>query len=322
VPPNFCTTRPTDGPGYQRVHAGLARFGGRAPVHSAAVSTTPRAAKRYRKRQNKQAAQAARYEAIVRAKRRRTIIRFAIVAVVIAGVLGVLAFQSSGDKNAKAKTTNTTAGKPTTTAAARLAAYEKLSAAKFTTNCPDSVSAGPKTFANAPGRGIDPKKKYTATMETDLGKITIALDPKTAPITVNSFVFLSCQGFYDGLKFHRVVDDFVIQGGDPQGTGSGGPGYTLPEEPPLDGKYPAGSLAMAKTGAPHSTGSQFFIVTGNPAALESTKTYSFFGKVTEGLDVAKKIEKQHAAGAAGQPFDGPPSPDVHIVKVRITESAS
>src|SRR5919197_3924861 len=108
---------------------------------------------------------------------------------------------------------------------------------------------------------VDANKKYTATIDTSCGKITIELDPKAAPKTVNNFVFLANQKFFDGLTFHRVVKDFVIQGGDPQGTGSGGPGYEFADELPKDG-YKLGSLAMANSG-PNTNGSQFFIVTGN-----------------------------------------------------------
>jgi len=280
----------------------VARRSGCPSLHCRAVSTTPKAAKRYRKRQNKQAAQAARHAALQQAKRRRRTRLVVPVVLVAVALLVLMAVQSTKNDNKVSPV---------------LAAFNKLPAQRFTTNCPSTVKAGPKSFPKAPGRGIDPKKKYTAVIDTDLGTMKAALDPKAAPITVNSFVFLACQGFFDGLKFHRVVDNFVIQGGDPAGTGSGGPNYTLPEEPPADGKYPKGSLAMAKTSAPHSTGSQFFVVTGDPAALEQTKTYSWFGKLTSGLDVAQKIEKQHAPQAN---FDGPPTPDVHMTKVRITES--
>ena len=120
------------------------------------------------------------------------------------------------------------------------------------------------TFNKPPPMTIDPAKKYTATMETSCGKITIDLDAKAAPKTVNNFVFLAKQKYYDGLTFHRVVKDFVIQGGDPKGTGSGGPGYEFEDELPPDG-YKIGSLAMANSGA-NTNGSQFFIVTGNEGA--------------------------------------------------------
>jgi cyclophilin family peptidyl-prolyl cis-trans isomerase len=153
---------------------------------------------------------------------------------------------------------------------------------------------------------IDPAKKYTATMDTSCGKIVMELDAKNAPTTVNSFVFLAREKFFDGLTFHRVVKDFVIQGGDPKGDGTGGPGYTIAEEPPKDG-YPVGSLAMAKTQAPHSTGAQFFIVTGprGPEILGASPTYSRFGKVTQGLEVAQKIETFLPPGQEARADDPP-----------------
>ena len=115
----------------------------------------------------------------------------------------------------------------------------------------------------------------------------VRLDAKAAPHTVNNFVFLARQGFYDGLTFHRVVPGFVIQGGDPSGDGTGGPGYTFADELPDDG-YPTGSVAMANSG-PGTNGSQFFVVTGDASFLPNS--YSRFGRVTEGLDVAKTIER-------------------------------
>jgi peptidyl-prolyl cis-trans isomerase B (cyclophilin B) len=106
---------------------------------------------------------------------------------------------------------------------------------------------------------IDPAKKYTATIDTSKGKIVLDLFPKDAPKTVNNFVFLAREGFYDGLKFHRVIPDFMVQGGDPKGTGSGGPGYKFADEVgPGKPKHKVGSLSMANAG-PNTNGSQFFI---------------------------------------------------------------
>jgi cyclophilin family peptidyl-prolyl cis-trans isomerase len=134
---------------------------------------------------------------------------------------------------------------------------------------------------------IDSAKTYTAVIETSCGKITLDLDAKGAPKTVNSFVFLVQKHFYDGLTWHRVVKDFVIQGGDPEGTGGGGPGYSFEDELPQDG-YKIGSLAMANSG-PNTNGSQFFVVTGADGAKRSSN-YSRFGMVTGGLEVAQKLE--------------------------------
>ena len=117
----------------------------------------------------------------------------------------------------------------------------------------------PQKYASAPAMSIDAAKKYTAVLETNRGKITVDLFPKDAPKTVNNFVFLAREGFYNGLKFHRVIPDFMIQGGDPQGTGSGGPGYKFGDEVgPGKPKHKVGSLSMANAG-PNTNGSQFFI---------------------------------------------------------------
>jgi cyclophilin family peptidyl-prolyl cis-trans isomerase len=150
---------------------------------------------------------------------------------------------------------------------------------------PAAASVTKPTFAKPPPMTIDRSARYRATMVTSCGTIVIALDAKAAPLTVNNFVFLARKGFYDGLTFHRVVKGFVIQGGDPAGDGTGGPGYEFRDELPSDG-YPLGSVAMANSG-PNTNGSQFFIVTGT-ASLPND--YSRFGRVVTGLAVARKIE--------------------------------
>ncbi len=139
----------------------------------------------------------------------------------------------------------------------------------------------------------------TATISTDLGDITFEVYNQSAPVASENFINLANAGFYDGTTFHRIVPDFVIQGGDPDGNGTGGPGYTIPDEPVV-GQYGTGIVAMARSQAPNSQGSQFFIVLSDSpdtvSALEDVRTYVIFGKVTEGLDVAQEI----AAGPAQQ----------------------
>ena len=169
-----------------------------------------------------------------------------------------------------------------------------------------------KTWSSAPTMAIDPKSTYTAVLRTSEGNITIALDPKTAPKTVNNFVFLSKEGFYDGLTFHRVIPDFVIQGGDPDGNGTGGPGYAFEDELPKTGDYKLGSVAMANSG-PNTNGSQFFIITGQQG-VQLPPNYSLFGQVTKGQDVADKISTMAAPGTET------PDPPVTIEKVTITET--
>ncbi|HLQ31587.1 MAG TPA: peptidylprolyl isomerase [Chloroflexota bacterium] len=150
-----------------------------------------------------------------------------------------------------------------------------------------SASISPKpTFSSPPPMSIDTSHHYTAKIETEKGTIVLDLDPQLAPQTVNNFVFLAKQSFYDGLKWHRVVPDFVIQGGDPQGTGGGGPGYKFPDEP-VKGEYKDGCVATANAG-PNTNGSQFFICIADDTT-KLQKLYNLFGYVTSGLDVAKRI---------------------------------
>lgn len=170
---------------------------------------------------------------------------------------------------------------------------------------------------DAPEQVIDPDTTYRAVLDTSCGEITVELDATAAPITVNSFVFLAREGFFNGLTFHRVVPGFVIQGGDPTGTGTGGPGYSLEDELPGSDGYAAGDLAMANAG-PNTAGSQFFIVTGTASSLPGA--YSLFGRVTEGLDVARQIESLAQADAnPGDPSAQQPSQPVYIYGVAIEE---
>jgi peptidylprolyl isomerase len=169
-----------------------------------------------------------------------------------------------------------------------------------------------KQWPSAPAMVIDTAKRYTAEMLTSMGPLTIALDPHAAPKTVNNFVFLAREGYYDGVVFHRIIEGFVIQGGDPTGTGTGGPGYRFEDELPPAGRYELGSLAMANAG-PNTNGSQFFIISG-PSGVRLPPQYSLFGKVVKGLDVVAEIEKVKTA-AGDRPVD-----DVVIQSVTITEA--
>src|SRR6188472_4815053 len=139
---------------------------------------------------------------------------------------------------------------------------------------------------SAPAFEIDPDAKFEVTFATDKGDIVATLDASLAPNTVNHFVVQARNGFYDGLTFHRVVPGFVIQGGDPDGTGRGGPGYTFGDEP-VKGEYTLGAVAMANAG-PNTNGSQFFICIDD-CRSKLQPLYNLFGHVTEGMDVAKSI---------------------------------
>ncbi len=146
-----------------------------------------------------------------------------------------------------------------------------------------------------------------------MGALTIALDPVAAPATVNNFVVLARYHYYDGVVFHRIIKDFMCQGGDPDGTGRGGPGYRFADELPKPGRYEVGSVAMANAG-PDTNGSQFFIVSG-PSGVRLPPSYSLFGKVVKGLDVVAQMEAV-PTGAGDRPTE-----DLVIELVTITESA-
>jgi peptidyl-prolyl cis-trans isomerase B (cyclophilin B) len=154
----------------------------------------------------------------------------------------------------------------------------------------------------APTEKLSAAKKYVAKVVTTCGEFDIALDAKRAPITGGSFKYLADKGFFDDLRFHRIEPDFVIQGGDPEGTGNGGPGYSVEEAPPSDLKYDKYIVAMAKTqDEPAGTsGSQFFVVTGEQA-LSLTPDYALLGKVTKGKGVVDKIGSIEKNGQTGQP---------------------
>lgn len=166
----------------------------------------------------------------------------------------------------------------------------------------------PKQWTTAPELTIDVGTTYTATLETSHGTIVLDLDPTYAPLAVNNFVFLASEGFYDGVTFHRVVPGFVIQGGDPTGTGRGGPGYRFRDELEGPGDYRRGTVAMANSG-PNTNGSQFFICL---ADVRLPHQYTIFGRVVEGLDVVDAI--------AALPRDraDKPTTDAVISSVRVS----
>ena len=167
-------------------------------------------------------------------------------------------------------------------------------------------------YDREPEMAIDPSKRYAATLDTSHGVIEAELLPEHAPRTVNSFVFLAREGFYDGVTFHRIIPGFVIQGGDPQGTGMGGPGYKFADELPRAGRYEIGSLAMVNAG-PNTNGSQFFIICGM-SGMQLPPQYSLFGKVVDGLDTVLALER------VGSPGAGVPKERVYMESVTITES--
>jgi cyclophilin family peptidyl-prolyl cis-trans isomerase len=181
------------------------------------------------------------------------------------------------------------------------------------TTCPALDGSSPKTqkFDGPPPLCIDVDRRYTAEMVTSKGTMVFSLDPSSAPKTVNSFVFLARYHYFDDVVFHRVIPGFMLQGGDPTGTGTGGPGYRFEDELPKPGRYEVGSLAMANAG-PNTNGSQFFVVSG-PSGVRLPPQYSLFGKVVRGLEVVAGID---AIGTTS----GKPKEKVVIESVMITES--
>ena len=176
---------------------------------------------------------------------------------------------------------------------------------------PDGSSPQRQKFDAAPPMIIDTTKTYTATMVTSHGTMEFILDAASAPQTVNSFVFLARWHYYDGIVLHRIIPGFVLQGGDPTGTGAGGPGYRFNDELPKPGRYELGSLAMANAG-PNTNGSQFFIISG-PDGMRLPPLYALFGKAVKGLDVVSAIN------TVGSP-SGKPRETVTIESLTITEA--
>ncbi|HUQ62323.1 MAG TPA: peptidylprolyl isomerase [Acidimicrobiales bacterium] len=245
------------------------------------------APKRQRQRSSR-----ARQAAMVAARRRSTRRRAIGVAVflIILLVLGVVAVVSGGSSRDD----------------------KKVAADAGAGGCPQAKPPQ-RTYPTSPPIGIDPAKTYTAEIKTNQGTMVAQLDPKKALNTVNNFVFLARNHYYDCLNFHRVVPGFVLQGGDPAGDGSGGPGYKFNDELPQAGEYKVGSLAMANSG-PNTNGSQFFVISG-PQGEVLPPQYSLFGQVTEGLDVVTKID---ALGTPSAP--NTPREPVTIESMTIKES--
>jgi peptidyl-prolyl cis-trans isomerase B (cyclophilin B) len=234
----------------------------------------------------------------------------ACFALVIAGC------GDSKDDEQTATSTPAAAATDTATPEATASATPAGSSEFLPKGCEDVKKPAPKQVDDIkkPTEKLSKSKTYVATISTTCGDIEVTLDSKHSPITGGSFKYLADKKFFDGLTFHRIVPDFVIQGGDPAGTGEGGPGYSVEEAPPSDLKYTEGIVAMAKTGAePAGTsGSQFFIVTGASAA-QLGPDYALVGKVTKGMDVATKI-----GGIQAGP-DGAPAAQVIMKTVTVSE---
>ena len=229
--------------------------------------------------------------------------------------LGVLALTAplalGGCGSDDASTDESSAADSSTTAASASASNSRSAAAE--PECPPAEGADEATqkFTSAPPMCLTPGADYSAVITTDAGEVTVDLLEDKAPETVNNFVFLARNKFYEGVSFHRVIPGFMIQGGDPQGTGGGGPGYQFADELPEPDEYEIGSMAMANAG-PDTNGSQFFIVTGD-AGVSLPPQYSLFGTVTEGMESVTAIEDDGSA-------QGTPKTEHVIESVKIIEN--
>ncbi len=173
-----------------------------------------------------------------------------------------------------------------------------------------------KQWPAPPPITLQPKTSYTASIATTDGVLGVQLLPGAAPYAVNNFLFLARQGFYEHVPIHRVVPGFMMQSGDPTGTGTGGPGYEIPDDPvPAGLDYTTGVLAMANTGAPNSGGSQFFIMLGDTPL---PKTYSIFGKVTSGQDVLAKVDARTVVDN-GMGEQSKPAEPIFVESVTVAE---
>lgn len=258
------------------------------------------------KRQRKKEQRRAKIEEEIRqqqALRRRRVIMNLILLGVVAGLIAAFIFRARQDDADTASPTATPTASEGGGVACGGEAIERESP--------------PPTFTEPPAMSIDTSKTYTATIQTSCGTVVVELADDQSPNTVNSFVFLAREGFYDGLIFHRVVPGFAVQGGDPQGTGSGGPGYKVVDVPPTGFKYVQGTVAMAKGGQepPGTSGSQFFLVPGSEAE-SLPPDYAVLGKVVSGLEVLEEIQSV----PTGEPTGERPVDTVHIVKITIEES--
>lgn len=185
-------------------------------------------------------------------------------------------------------------------------------------DAPDSAEFGYPQFPGVPEMKIDTTKSYTATIETNRGTFVIQLYADVAPVTVNNFICLSTNNYYDGVIFHRVMRDFMIQTGDPTGTGRGGPGYQFNDELPGDElNYVEGSVAMANAGS-NTNGSQFFVNTSNNSPT-LPRNYTIFGQVTEGMDVVQLIS-EIPVGFNAQGEQSVPGATITILGITITEN--
>jgi cyclophilin family peptidyl-prolyl cis-trans isomerase len=263
-----------------------------------------------RARERQLAKLAARRQADRQAQQRRR-------SLIVGGIAGVLVVGLAivGAMNVFSKDTTKASGSPAASPSGSPAV------APCSTKVPKTAGGQKPTFSKPPPMTIDPSKTYLATMQTSCGTVVMELNPEVAPIGVNNFVFLAEQGFYDGLTFHRIVAGFAIQGGDPAGDGSGGPGYQFKNEISKKVSFDSpGVLAYANAGV-DTNGSQFFITLAPTPNLDPTpeSSYTIFGSVTKGMDVVQQIGAQPAVDSKGTGEVSTPVTPIYIDSITITE---
>jgi len=284
-------------------------------------------AKRERKKMNREMGRQAQEVAAKRQKTTKTTVRIVGAIVIILALFFGIAFLTNDDStdNASPVTTSVEAFASTTVAtgdATTTVPSDTAAPADFvygTTECPpvDGASTQTQDFDDSFALCIDPAKTYTAVVKTNMGTYSAVLDAAKAPGTVNNFVSLARNKYFDGTTCHRAIPGFMIQCGDPTATGSGGPGYKFADELPASGEYKIGSLAMANSG-PDTNGSQFFVISGNQG-VSLPPNYTLFGQVTDGLD--STVVALDAAGNDDPSSNGvPPLKEIKIESITITES--
>lgn len=258
-------------------------------------------------------------------KRQITTIVVALAIAVVGGGIAYVAFTGGDDTQAGASGAAGTTGEPTgatgATSNANTVEPQPGPAEVACGGTEPKDATKPKPQFSEPEQVVQEGTTYTAEMQTSCGTIVIELLADRAPQTVNSFVFLARERYFDGQRIHRLDTSIdVIQGGDPTGTGTGGPGYTIPDELTGDESYGPGTLAMANKGSPDTGGSQFFLITGDAGHnLDASPTYTIFGMVVEGLDVAQRIQELPIQGPSGEISGQQPKQSVYIEKVTIRE---
>lgn len=268
------------------------------------------------KRARQRAARDAKRLAQAKAARRRTLVRNSVIVAVIAALVIVSVVLVTNRSKSPSTTTTTTAANGVQ--AEQKAANQKAVAA----GCPESTKARVNTlsWSSPPAMAIDTSKTYKATVKTTVGTFVVTLLAKTAPTTVNNFVFLAKKNYYKCNIFHRVIPGFMDQTGDPTGTGSGSPGYKFANEN-VPSSYATGEVAMANSGGTDTNGAQFFILTTGGAKtldgdLSSGNRYSLFGKVVQGMTVVKKINSEGSSANNGVP----PKVTQRILSVKVVTS--